>query len=629
MRELSKNWKLIIGIASVALVLFQFYVTATGLLSDLIQRPIHLAFVLGMCFILKPINKKSADNKKVPAYDIALSLLSIIACLYIVFHNKDLLLRPLQWFSYFDKAWAILLFILILEASRRAIGWIFPIMGAVLLIYAKYGIYFPPGWRHKGFSFDYLFQFLYHMSNGFWGSMVGLAATLLAMFGIFAAMLSITGGADTFIKLGLMATGRMVGGPGKVAVVASCLFGMVSGSAMGNVVAVGTFTIPLMKKAGFKSVWAGAVEAVVSTGGQIMPPIMASSAFIMASLLGISYLSIAKAAIVPALLYFGSVFICVHYYAKRHGIMGIDAKEKINVRELLVILLPLTMFMFFVFRGYSVMYSAYYATLLGIATYIAVFLSAEKNPKAIAVKTGGMLYNLSNNGAKNIVDMTVLMTGAQISISLINTTGIGIKISDWIVGLGQSSLFLCLFFSMIVCIILGMGLPTAAVYVIAAAILVPPLSSLGVNTFVAHMFMIYFSALATITPPVCSAVYMASAISGANWVKTGFTAVGIALPAFVVPFFFVQNEALLLRSTPVENLIAVVTAVVGVYFIGVGMVGFFDRLIKMPLRFCSVAGGLLLLYPSWYISLFGVLIGVMSLILNRFLQKKPNFASPS
>jgi TRAP-type uncharacterized transport system fused permease subunit len=182
---------------------------------------------------------------------------------------------------------------------------------------------------------------------------------------------------------------------------------------------------------------------------------------------------------------------------------------------------------------------------------------------------------------------------------------------------------------MIVCIILGMGLPTAAVYVIAAAILVPPLSSLGVNTFVAHMFMIYFSALATITPPVCSAVYMASAISGANWVKTGFTAVGIALPAFVVPFFFVQNEALLLRSTPMENLIAVMTAVVGVYFIGVGMVGFFDRLIKMPLRFCSVAGGLLLLYPSWYISLFGVLIGVMSLILNRFLQKKPDFASPS
>jgi TRAP transporter 4TM/12TM fusion protein len=300
---------------------------------------------------------------------------------------------------------------------------------------------------------------------------------------------------------------------------------MISGSSMANVVATGTFTIPLMKESGYKSEWAAAIEAVSSTGGQIMPPIMGSAAFIMAQILGINYLKVAIAAAVPAILYYYGAFVAVHYISKRDNIRGKADGKKVSISELLIIFVPIATFLFFLIRGYSVTNSAFYSSIGGIGMCFATFLVRDRNPGGALKKTGKIIYNTTLSGAANIIDMATLLAGAQITVMLISLTGFGVRLSDLIVSIGHNNLFHTLLMSMVVCILLGMGLPTTAAYVLGAAILVPALNSLGLDLFLAHLFIIYFAALSSITPPVCAAVYLASGIAKSNWVKTGFIAV--------------------------------------------------------------------------------------------------------
>ena len=281
MRKLTGFWKHVITLLSVALVVFQIYTAGFGVFPDIVQRSVHLFFVLTMLFLLKPV-KKGVSMDRVPWYDVACSLVCMFCTGYMICIYNQILWDPSQWISTLDKVCAVVLTVLILEASRRAVGLTFPVMAIFFLVYAFFGQMFPGTWAHKNFTFDQVFWNLYHTTNGIWGQMVGLSAGMLAMFGIFGAVLSITGGSQTFIKIAQKLTGRATGGPGKVALIASGLFGMISGSAMANVVATGTFTIPMMKDEGYDSEWSAAISAVGSTGGQIMPPIMGSAAFIMA-----------------------------------------------------------------------------------------------------------------------------------------------------------------------------------------------------------------------------------------------------------------------------------------------------------------------------------------------------------
>ena len=310
MRKLTGFWDKFVKVLSVALILFQMYTIGVRQFSDIIQRSVHLAFVLTLVFILKPMRKgKCLDH--VPWYDILFAVLSAACCIYVTMIYSTIVYQPLQWVSSVDKLFAVVLVVLILEASRRSVGWTFPILGIAFLIYAYFGEIFPGMWRHQNFSFNKIFQNLYHNGTGIWGTMLGLSAVMLAMFSIFSAILAGTGGAETFIKMGQRIAGKSTGGSGKIAVIASSLFGMISGSAMGNVVATGVFTIPSMKRAGYSSEWAATIEAVSSTGGQILPPIMGAAAFIMAQLIGENYLTIAKAALVPAVLFYISAFLAV------------------------------------------------------------------------------------------------------------------------------------------------------------------------------------------------------------------------------------------------------------------------------------------------------------------------------
>lgn len=621
MRKLTGFWKWVVIILSISLVLFQMYTSGFGALPDIVQRTVHLFFVLTLCFILKPM-RKGKDIDKVPVIDIVFTVLAAGATIYMFFIYEKILWDPLQWIGPLDKFFAVVIVILALEASRRSVGLTFPILGIIFLIYAYFGEYFPGMWGHQQFTIDYIFQNFYHTTNGIWGTMVGISATMLAMFGIFGAVLSETGGSQTFIKIGQILTGKSVGGPGKVALVASGLFGMISGSAMANVVATGTFTIPLMKKSKYSNEWSAAISAVGSTGGQIMPPMMGAGAFIMAQLISISYLKIAVAAIIPAVLYYLGAFVALHFLSLKLGIRGSAEKEKISFTEYAIVLTPIAIFIFLLVCAYTVTVAAFYATIGSIIIYAIFYFVKSKDASKTAKNTGKLCYDISIKGAASILDMASLLAGSQITISLISMTGFGVKLSDLIVSIGQNNLFLCLILSMVVCVILGMGLPTTAAYVLAAAILAPALITMGLKPLVAHLFVFYFSCLATITPPVCAAVFLSSGIAEANWLKTGWLSCLIAIPAFVVPYTFAYNEALLLNGNLTDIVIGVVTAIIGVFFTGMSVAGYTNKKMSMFMRVIMLCGGVLMLIPNLMWSLIGLVVCGIGYVLSSDLHRK-------
>jgi len=437
--------------------------------------------------------------------------------------------------------------------------------------------------------------------------MVGTSATMLAMFGIFGAVLSATGGAQSFITLGQKLMGRTTGGSGKVALVASALFGMISGSVMANVVATGTFTIPMMRKTGYNEEWSAAITSVGATGGQIMPPIMGAGAFLMAQFLGIGYLKVAKAAIIPAFLYYLGPIVAIHYLSSKMGIRGEKSILKIRYHEYLIIFLPLLVFLIFLSRMYSVTVAAFYATIAGLIVS-TFFYFLQKSPKEALASSVHTLHEVSKGGAIGIMDAAILLAGAQITISLIALSGIGVKLSDVIISLGRSNLFLCMILSMLVCIILGMGLPTTAAYVLAAAVMVPALTRLHMEPLVSHMFVFFFSAISAITPPVCSAVYMSSSIAKSNWLKTGFLSCFIALPAFIVPFTFVYSKALLLIGSLFDVAFCVLTACIGTFAMGVAVSGYMKKSLHKFSRGILILAGIMMITTSLSYSLAGLVI---------------------
>ena len=614
MRKLTGFWNIFVKVLSVALILFQLYTTGVRVFSDIIQRSVHLAFVLTLVFIMKPMCKNK-DLDRVPWYDILFAVLSAVCCIYVTTIYGTIVYQPLQWISTLDKVFAVILVFLILEASRRSVGWTFPILAIAFLVYAYFGEIFPGVWRHQNFSFNKIFQTLYHNGTGIWGTMLGLSAGMLAMFSIFSAILAGTGGAETFIKMGQRIAGKSTGGSGKIAVIASGLFGLISGSAMGNVVATGVFTIPSMKRAGYSNEWAATIEAVASTGGQIMPPIMGAGAFIMAQLIGMNYLDIAKAAVIPAVLFYGSAFVAIHLVSLRDGIKGSDEKPFIKPTAYFTILVPLAVFMFFLLRGYTVTMGAFWATLLALLVYVICFFIETRHVKDTAKKTVGICFETCTKGASSIVEMCGILAGSQIVISLISLTGFATKLSSLIVALGQQNVFLCLVCSMLVCTLLGMGLPTTAAYVLGASVLSPALITLGISPLASHLFVFYYACLSAITPPVCVAVFMASGLAKSNWFKTGILACMIALPIFIIPYTFTYNSSLLMDGSLFNIVFATITGLVGVFLINFCTVGYIRSKINWFIRIGCIVGGILMLFPDVVPSLIGLAIGAVFFLI--------------
>jgi TRAP transporter 4TM/12TM fusion protein len=626
-REVMVGWAAR-GLAFVCMAfgVFQFYTAGARPMLGVVHYAIHLAFALTIVLWAYPL-RRSASRRTVPPYDLVCIAVVVAAATYVVYNGL-----PIMDFSYvessLDLILGISLLILVLEASRRSLGLIFPILVCLSILYALFGQFVPGQFGHEGFSWEVIIRNLYVSPQGFWGVMLQISATILAIFLIFGAVLLKTGGGEAFVDIAFLASARTRGGPAKVAAVASCLFGMISGSAVANAATIGTFTIPLMKRAGFSKEFAAATEAVAGTGGQIMPPVMGAGAFLIAQFLGISYAKVAWAAILPALLYYAGLIVSIHLEAVKNDFPTIPLEEerliraRLTAKKVVLPLIPVAALVLAFSTGYTVQMGAYWASILAFA--LTIFLVGGRLGQRLKSLFTIALASMEAAG-KAIAEIAVLLASAQVVVSMLGLTGLAVKFSDLLVSMGRENMVATLILAMVVLIILGMGIPPTAVYVLGGSIVVPALIALGLKPLPAHLFTFYFACLGAITPPVCAAVYVTSSIAESNWWTSGWLATRLGLAGFIVPFMFVYSESLLLSGTLFEILYAALPAVVGVFFLGTFAVGYFNGRIGWVRRLLMAVAGVLLIYPGIGTDLLGVTLAGLVYLSQRFprgMQKR-------
>lgn len=588
-----------------AFSIFQLYTSIGTPFTAYIQRSIHLGFALSLIFLLFPARKKPGEKRnKVPFYDMILSLLSIGVGLYWPLNMNELVLRVGR-VSDFDLIVGILAVLLTMEAARRAVGLPITIISAVFLVYAFYGPYFPGFLAHRGQSLDNLVQLMFFTTDGILGTPISVSATFIFVFLLFGAFLVKTGVGNYFNDLAVVLAGKLTGGPAKVAIFSSALQGTISGSSVANVVGSGSYTIPMMKKLGYRKEFAGGVEAAASTGGQIMPPIMGAAAFLMVEFIGgVTYWEIAKAATIPALLYFTGIWIMTHFEAKRVGLEGMKPEEIPNRKETLkkiYLLLPIIGIIVFLLLGIPTMKAA----LLGIVLTLVV--SSFNKETRLGFKD---IIQALVDGARTALAVAAATACAGIIVGVVVKTGLGLSLANGLVSAAGGNILLTLIFTMLAAIVLGMGSPTTANYVITSTIAAPAIITLlmldtpdatvpVVVAISAHLFVFYFGIIADITPPVALAAFAASGISGGDPIKTGVTSAKLAIAAFIIPYMFVFNPAMLMIDASVWEIIWVTaTAIIGMIAIGGGLIGFWYRRINWIERIITVTTGMMLIYPE-------------------------------
>ncbi len=612
-REAMAGWaKRGLAFICIAFGVFQFYTAGARPLLGVVHYSIHLAFAVTIILWAYPF-RRSTPRRTVPIYDLICIGMVVVAAAYVALNGL-----PIMEFSYvesnLDLILGVPLLVLVLDSSRRSLGWIFPVLVFLSILYALFGQLVPGQFGHEGFSWEVVVRNLYVSPQGFWGVMLQISATILAVFLIFGAVLLKTGGGEAFLDIAFLASARTRGGPAKVAAVASCLFGMISGSAVANAATIGTFTIPLMKRAGFSKEFAAATEAVAGTGGQIMPPVMGAGAFLIAQFLGISYAKVAWAAILPALLYYAGLIISIHLEAVKNNFPTIPVEEerliraRLTPKKVILPLIPVAALIFAFTTGYTVQMGAYWASILAFA--LTIFLVEGRLGPRLRSLLKIALASMEAAG-KAIAEIAVLLASAQIVVSMLGLTGLAVKFSDLLVSMGRQNVVATLVLAMVVLIILGMGIPPTAVYVLGGSIVVPALIALGLKPLPAHLFTFYFACLGAITPPVCAAVYVTSALAESNWWTSGWLATRLGLAGFIVPFMFVYSGSLLLSGSLFEILYAALPALLGVFFLGTFAVGYFGGRIGWVRRFLMAAAGVLLIYPGIRTDLLGVTLAAL------------------
>lgn len=515
---------------------FVFYTAATGPFEGLIQRAIFLALVASLGFALYPLGAGKSWRPLGLAIDLVLCAVTVGACGYVVW-NYDEIMTTLPWATTLDMALTAGLVLSVLELGRRTVGLIFPVLVLIGIGYAMFGNLLPGALGHRGFDAAFVTETIFLGDLGIWGMLTGVAATVIAAFVLFGALLLHSGGGQAFMDLAMRLGGRQPGGAAKIATIASGLFGMISGSAVANVATTGNFTIPMMIRLGYPRPFAAAVEAVASTGGQIAPPIMGAAAFVMAEILGLPYTTIIVGAILPAILFYVSVFVTVHFVAQQRGLAVVpedempDWKTITAPRRVLPILAALGGLGIGIWLGRSIATAAFYGVVGLLIAFVAT-QAGRLNPREMA---GRVIDGLEDAG-KGMVIIGVLLAGAQVLVSMINMTGIGVTLSSLIVTMAGDSVVLVAIIVGLVCLIMGMGLPTTAAYVLVAAVLAPAMTAVGVDPLAAHLFVFYFATISVITPPVCVAVFVGSGIANTNWLPAAGEAVRLGAVTYLVPF---------------------------------------------------------------------------------------------
>lgn len=592
-----------VSILAFAMACFHFYTAGTGLLPAQTQGAVHLAFALVLTFLLYPARKSTVRQKSIPWYDFLAAGISAVVCLYLVVNFIALTYRsglPTDT----DLIMGIVLILVLLEATRRISNPVLSCLAVAALLYCFFGRSLPDMFSHRGFSVTRIVNHMYLGTEGIFGTPLEVSATFVFMFILFGAVLEKTGIGRFIIDLSLAVAGWSVGGPAKVAVVSSGLMGTVSGSSVANVCTTGMFTIPLMKSVGYRPYFAGAVEATASTGGQIMPPVMGAGAFIMAQFLGVPYTTVALAAVIPAVLYYGAVMVQVHFEAQRLGLKGLPREQLPSVWFLLrtkgFLLLPLVGIIYLLLAGFTPLKAAFYGILLCIPLS---WLNKESR------LTPKKLFEAFESGARASLSVACACACVGMVVGTSTLTGLALRIASGIVDIAGGMLLPTLLLTMCASILLGTGLPTTANFIVTSTMAAPALLQLGVPPIAAYMFVFYFGIAADLTPPVALAAYAGAGIAGDDPMKTGFTAFKLALAGLLIPYIYVFNPMLLFVGATLWSMAqAIITALIGVFLLSMFTIGYFKADLSWPLRCLALIGALGLLHPGTLTDIAGLCI---------------------
>ncbi len=592
----------------VAFSIYAIWMNVFSSLPEQIRRASFIGIIVFMAFILYPARKRGTDKLNyIPFYDFILGIVGGGTFFYFVFNFQEIVNRAGRATT-IDVVVGIIGILILFEICRRVVGVPILVVVACFIIYAFY----------SGFSLKRIIAHLFYTTEGVIGTPLGVCSTFIVLFILFGSFLDKTGVGRFFIEIANSIAGAATGGPAKVAVIASALQGMISGSSVANTVGSGSFTIPMMKKTGYPPEFAAAVEASASTGGQIMPPIMGAAAFLMAEMTGVSYSKIVIAAVLPAFLYFTGIFLMVHFEAKKLGLKGLNKDEIPGFFKLMLsrgyLLLPLIVLVYCMMTGYTSSMSACYAIVASI------IVSMFRKDTRMNLNS---FFEALENGAKNTIGVAIACSMAGIIVGVVSLTGLGLKLATGLLTLSGGITILALFFTMIACIILGMGVPTTANYVIMATITAPIVIKLGIPMLAAHMFVFYFGIVADITPPVALAAYAGSAIAKCNPLKAGFTATRIAITAFIIPYVFAFNPQMLLGQGGgiIEAATITITAFIGMLGISTGMEGFMKTKLAVWERVLCIGAGLLLIKPGMLTDVIGIVVIIGMFVIQNLKNK--------
>lgn len=614
-----KAFQLSITLIAVIWVSFQLYTAQFGIFPILQQRSIHLMFALALILLIYPFRKDEELKTQFSFGKLLFVIIAVGSLSYIAVNHMDIWTQTGRITTL--QIWISLAIVLvILEATRRTIGMALPIIVITFLLYSHFGYLFSGPLHHKGYSISEIVRYQVMGVEGVFGIALGVVSTFVFLFILYAAVLNVSGAGDIFIDLSKRLVGRVRGGPAKIAVVASGLFGSISGSAVANTAGTGSLTIPMMKKSGYQARFAGAVEAVSSTGGQFMPPIMGAAAFLIAEVLAIPFWEVALAALIPAVLFYTAVFIVVDVEAKKRGIKGLKKSEVPGLRKTLakgwhLLLSPLVLVYLLLIVQWSPMRAAFWAI---IVTIISTFI----NPKNRM--TFKKIIECCRKGALGTIETTAACASIGLVIGVIMQTGLGFQLSSVLVSTADGNLIVLLLLTMFASLILGMGLPTVAAYLVLAVMVAPALVQMGVNPLAAHLFIFYFGIISNITPPVALASIVASGISGASSMGTSLTALRIGLPAFILPFIFIAEPALILNGAMIDTVVSVLTALIGLFALAYSTQKYFHRHLKLWESVLFMIFALCLIYPNLVVGMVALvgLAGMMARI--RFTANEIN-----
>lgn len=634
---INKSVRWFIAALAISYSLFHLYITFNPL-PELIQRAAHVSIGLALIFLLYPARQNNSQQK-VAWTDWIWVIASFTSFFYLFKEYQAIMTTRGGIPNTLDIVFSVMTVVLVVEAARRVMGWMLPILGLIFLSYPfiSHFDWMPDRLLTRPYTLSDIFGQMYLKTEGLYSSAIGASVTFIFLFILFGAFLAKSGMGKLFNDLAMALAGHKQGGPAKVAVISSGFMGSINGTAVANVVGTGSFTIPLMKKIGYHKNFAGAVEASASVGGQILPPVMGASAFIMAETTGVSYGTIALAAVLPALLYYLGVMAQVHFRAGRDNLKGVPKADLPRIKEVLKerghLLIPIVALVVFLFQSIPVSYAAVYTILLTIV--IAAFRkSTRMGPKEI-------LEALAD-GAKQSLSVMAACAVVGIIIGVVSLTSFGSVMTSSIMSIGAGSLFLTLFFTMIASMILGMGLPSIPAYIITATMAAPALANFDIPILVAHMFVFYFGLFANITPPVALAAFAGAGIAGGDPMRTGFQALRLSLAGFIVPFLFVYNPAMLMIDTtdiavnakeftlPAWNVILsiTITSIAGILALGAAVEGYFKTSMNWFWRIFLGVGALMMIVPETITDIVGTVMVIIAIGFNVIQARKENTASP-